>query len=144
MENARKDDPDLDRFGQAIDALLSSREALLVRYCGLLSLGLDDRDALGQALVEFNQTLTDYLALGHFEVLEPSVADAERGGADREPQRAVTAAIRMTTDRILGFTERYGVSHPLVELAADLEQLGQVMANRFELEDRFLREARPA
>ncbi|MGF1546238.1 MAG: Rsd/AlgQ family anti-sigma factor [Thiotrichales bacterium] len=144
MENLIQSVQTSNRMGHAVDALLQNREALLLRYCGLLSLGLDERGLLGRNLAEFNQMLTDYLALGHFEVIEPSVATAGYSDDFRAELPNQLAAIQLTTERILRFTDRFGgtesARHNLVDLAAEIDELGQIMANRFALEDGFLSE----
>ncbi len=131
------------QLAQAREMLLRNREALLVKFCRLLSLRIEDRDYLLQDLTEFNQDLTDYVALSHFEVVEPAIAETNAGSRGDGLLRELKGTIEQTTDRLLAFSDRYNPSElgkcRLDMLLPDLDGLGQLMAERFELEDKFLR-----
>lgn len=131
------------QLAQAREMLLRNREALLVKFCQLLSLRIEDRDYLLQDLTEFNQDLTDYVALSHFEVVEPAIAEADAGSRGDGILRELKGTIEQTTDRLLTFSDRYSLGQlgecRLDTLLRDLDGLGQLMAERFELEDKFLR-----
>lgn len=133
---------DAERLTHAVDALKAERELLLVSYCDLLALDIEDVASLPLSLKRFNQLLTDYAALGHFELFEAVVAGGEAlCGESAADLSQLLSTLRTETDSFLGFGERYAVSNSgcnLAQVSQDLEELGPVMAERFEVEDKFM------
>ena len=91
-------------------------------------------DAQHQDLVQavthrFNETLIDYLSLGHFKLFTQCA-----------PENHTLAALQNITNQALRFSERYSGSrvYPLSTLKRDLEALALAMETRFELEDELL------
>ena len=130
-------------FEHSISALPQQREKLLVSYCNMLAIGMDDIEHLTDRLVDFNQRLTDYSALGQF-ALADVVGQRTRtsSAADSEATRQL-AELEKLTDQYLSFVDRYqtpGKPRDLQELCADFEQLGESLADRFEIEDNLLKQ----
>ncbi|MGV6859061.1 MAG: Rsd/AlgQ family anti-sigma factor [bacterium] len=136
MENNSLED--IDKYRNAIHALLEERGDVLVSYCEIIALGEDQLASLPQYLKKFSQLLVDYSALGHFEVLEPLLEG--RGG---KVDGRLGKEIRETTEYLLRFSDEYapaegGGEHNLGELSVELETLGKRLAERFEMEDRLI------
>lgn len=125
-----------EKFRHALEELMQEREEVLVSFCSLLSIDAQTLEPYREHLCKLAQLLTDYSALGHFEVIDPIVSSKGLGGAD---DIKLIAAIQDTTDDILGFTDHYSAScqetHSVSELAEALNSLGERLAERFELED---------
>ncbi|MEZ5595290.1 MAG: Rsd/AlgQ family anti-sigma factor [Pseudomonadales bacterium] len=112
-----------DRFHNARQRLLSY----------LLKLGhaidTDTPDLAGALTVRFCDTLVDYLATGHFQIL-----DKHRPTADE------LAACEATTRKALAFSDRFGNGETpdLAELRVSLERLALLLDSRMDIEDEVL------
>ncbi len=131
----------LEKYKDAVSSLLRERGDVLVSYCEIISLDADEWRDLGRHLQKLSQLLTDYSALGHFEVLEPLLESSESPDALQLSQ-----AIQDTTDYLLRFSDEYspasgGGNHNVAELSSELETLGEKLAERFEMEDRVISQA---
>ncbi len=133
----RSEDP-ARRLASAIDTLLRRRSDLLLAYTALLALDADEVDRLPAAVQRLSQVLTDYSALWHFEVMAGAGRDAPPAEELRAPLRIIDAS----TDRILDFGDRFGPGAQvrLTELCREMEALALALAERFEAEDRVLRQ----
>lgn len=125
-----------------ISELLEERQELLVLFCRLMGMEpfASQRPALDR-LAQFCQTLVDYAGLAHFELFEKLAAQA----ADQPPARATAKELYQplvdNTQQVVAFNDKYdGADHELdlEELAADLSQIGEVLAARFEIEDALI------
>ncbi len=119
-----------------IDRWLHERHALINAYHELHT----DRDATArQALQRFCEYLVDYVSAGHFEIYEQLLAEAEAFGDDRaiELAKQIYPRIETITKVALGFNDRCEKGDCLGSpgLADELKQLGQLLHERFELED---------
>ncbi len=128
----------IGKYDHAVSALLREREDVLVSFCEILALDMEHMGDLGHYLQKFSQLLTDYSALGHFEVIEPLL------GEGAQPNKMeLSARIRETTDFILRFSDSFSpqevAAHNLAELSGDLDALGEKLAERFEMEDDIIR-----
>ncbi|NIB39574.1 sigma D regulator [Pseudomaricurvus alkylphenolicus] len=130
-----------ERWGgvsEIIDRWLQERQELLVRYCGL-SDAPDSSDA-AQQLQSVCQILVDYVSAGHFEVYDKLIKEGrefEDETALEEASKLFTA-IDQTTEFALDFNDKYLETDDLEALAPDLSKLGEVLAVRFEAEDRMI------
>lgn len=121
---------------------LEARQTLLITFCELSAV-IDFRDTelnQGKLLQTFCQQLVDYISEGHFEIFEELIneghlfndADALASGKKLLP------AIYALTDVILDFNDKYLATDDLLSLAVDLSNLGERLAQRFEIEDRMV------
>ena len=128
-----------------IEKLLEERKQLLVLYEQIAGVGPYTGDALPSAemVSEFSQLLVDYIAAGHFGLYERIGEGKERR------QRVVAVASEVygrlvdTTDAAVAFNDTYEQSSKqglTGELAAQIPQLGELLATRIELEDRIIAE----
>ncbi len=134
------------RTRKEIKQLIAERNNVLSLFYSLAS-HADQVDAKADALIdqlqEFCQELVDYLATGHFEIYQRLEEGSERrddmiGLADQ-----IYAAITKTTQAAVDFNDMYDISEGfdtdlLKQLPEQLSRLGQELATRIELEDRFI------
>ena len=118
---------------------LEARRVLLITFCELSNIK-DFRDQgrrQGQLLQTFCQQLVDYISEGHFEIFEQLINeghlfnDAEALASGKK----LLPAIYSLTDLILDFNDKYLATDDCSSLAIDLSNLGENMAQRFEIED---------
>lgn len=125
-----------------IDRWLQERQDLLSLFVALPQQKLGDE--LSDLLREFSEILVDYASSWHFGVYEHLLAEAgEFNDGGLELAKEVDPKIRATTDQILSFNDQYsnrdGLSvQEVAHLSQDLSKLGEVLAERFELEDQLI------
>ncbi len=137
-----------ERWGgvhEIIDRWLQERRELLVRYCALKDLkpftaGTQPPSAKIQS---FCQLMIDYLSAGHFEVYEQLLNEAKdfNDGSDRCMEE-LYPSIQKTTETCLSFNDRFESKElcleNMTELTEELSKLGEVLEERFELEDQLI------
>ena len=134
------------RTRKEIKQLIAERNSVLSMYYNLASHAdqVDARaDALIEQLQEFCQELVDYLATGHFEIYRRLEEGSERRDDMKGLADQIYAAINKTTQAMVDFNDMYDISEGfdvslLDELPQQLSSLGQQLASRIELEDRFI------
>jgi regulator of sigma D len=129
-----------------IDRWLQDRSQLLVAYCGLKDLkpfgtGTEPPSVKIQT---FCQQMIDYLSAGHFEVYEQLLQEAKDfNDGSQQCIDDLYPEIQKTTETCLSFNDRFESKElcleNLTELADELSQLGEVLAERFELEDQLIK-----
>jgi regulator of sigma D len=133
-----------ERWGgvsEIIDKWLKERQDLIVKFCSLS--GTSDLSRSGNVAQEFEnlcELLVDYVSAGHFEVYDQLVAEAKEfddGGI--ELAEKIIPKIQQTTEQALRFNDRFDVTEKsergLSVLLSDLSELGEILEERFELED---------
>lgn len=118
---------------------LEARRVLLITFCELSNIkDFRDQDLRQvQLLQTFCQQLVDYISEGHFEIFEQLINeghlfnDAEALASGKK----LLPAIYSLTDLILDFNDKYLATDDCSSLAIDLSNLGENMAQRFEIED---------
>ncbi len=134
------------RTRKEIKQLIAERNHVLSLFYDLAS-HADQVDASADALIEqlqeFCQELVDYLATGHFEIYRRLEEGSERRDDMKGLADQIYAAINKTTQAMVDFNDMYDISEGfdvalLNELPKQLSSLGQEMATRIELEDRFI------
>lgn len=132
------------RFGtqDMIDELLSERQEMLILFCKLAGLEpYAHAKPIKDELREFCEVLVDYTALTHFEIYERILEGKERRQHVIDTARQNHPRIAELTAEIIAFNDKYDESdHALMlnQLEQDLSQLGEILANRIELEDRII------
>ncbi len=126
--------------------LLHERQHVLVLYHHLAQLPANGDAAdlgLSERLAHFAQRLTDYLALGHFEVYESLALDEEgrpRPALYKRLQAEYTA-LDATTQQLLDAADRLDdLDEPLTleALPTALSHVGERFAERMMLEDHLI------
>ncbi|MBV2131826.1 sigma D regulator [Pseudomonas sp. MAP12] len=95
--------------------------------------------ASGTPLENFCATLVDYVSAGHFEIYEQLLGEAREFGDEQALAlaRQVWPQIEENTQAALDFNDRCdnGDCRDSVGLARELQRLGSLLHERFELED---------
>ena len=128
-----------ERWGgvhQLIDRWLQERHELIKVFDQLKG---DEAALSRQALQRFCQVLLDYVSAGHFEIYEQLLKEAEEFGNARGLELAsqIYPRIQAITDVAVAFNDRCDQGDCLDSpgLHDELECLGQLLHERFELED---------
>ncbi|MGH8436386.1 MAG: sigma D regulator [Pseudomonas sp.] len=121
-----------------IDRWLQERHEL-VRTYDILNDSPHPPAANAQALQRFCEVLVDYVSAGHFEVYEQLTGEAKAFGDQRglELAKQIYPRIEAITEVALSFNDRCdnGDCRDSVSLGTELKRLGQLLHERFELED---------
>ena len=124
---------------------LKERQELIVLYCkvdGLKQFSNQDTpiSIRVQALCD---VLIDYVSAGHFEIYQMLMKEAEQFNDDYQKTiDRILPLIQHSTELALDFNDQYstgelGDNH-MEKLARDLNQLGEKMVERFDLEDKLI------
>lgn len=127
-----------------VERWLAERQALIVQFCALSGVHVLSPQA-GVAnstrLKRFCEMLVDYVSAGHFEVFYELLREAEAfQDGSAEAAHALMPQINGTTADALDFNDKYveKTQIPIAGLAKDLSRLGEVLAERFDYEDRLI------
>ena len=127
-----------ERWGgvnQLIDRWLQERQELVRAFAGLA----EASEIASQDLQRFCEILVDYVSAGHFEVYEQLTVEAKAFGDQRglELAKQIYPRIEAITEVALAFNDRCdsGDCGDTVSLNAEIKRLGQLLHERFELED---------
>lgn len=125
-----------------VDRWLEERRDLLVKYCTLIEIHDFDSSntSHGEKLKDFCEVMVDYVSVGHFEVYQELVKEAQafsdknglRIGAD------LMDRIQPSTEAVLDFNDKYLATDDLDSLAVDLSNVGEILELRFECEDKMI------
>ncbi len=130
------------RAKERMAGLVSSRNETLSLYSDLASIRpYKAGDQTEDMVRRFCQALVDYAATAHFQLYRYIVENKERRHAVLELAEQVYPQIAATTDAILDFNDRYDVApmeKRIDDLANDLSQLGELLADRIQLEDQVI------
>lgn len=132
-----------ERWGgvsELIDKWLKERQELIVQLCDIsVNPGSSEENKV-ERFQGFCQLLVDYVSVGHFEVYEQLMKEAEEyndGGI--ELANKIIPQIQKSTEVALNFNDQFDDIHKVDDgiagLVAELENLGKTLEERFELED---------
>jgi regulator of sigma D len=129
------------RTREVIEKLLAERQQLLVAFCEVAGLEPFHPDTPVRRLLQrFCQLLVDYVAMIHFELYNRIAEGTERRARVLHSAAEIYPRLASTTDWAVEFNDRYEVLTPeklAKGLAQDLSAAGNILAERFELEDRL-------
>ena len=134
------------RTRKEIKQLIAERNNVLSQYYNLAShadQNPGDNEETLELLQEFCQDLVDYLATGHFEIYRRIEEKQERRSEIVQLADQVFNRIAETTAVAVTFNDLYDTSanfNPdvLEQLPDQLSKLGEELATRIDLEDRFI------
>ncbi|MFV0575755.1 MAG: sigma D regulator [Vibrio sp.] len=134
---------------EVIDHWLNTRQNLIVEYWKLAALKPAQHKKTPIAklpspeeLQHFCQHLVDYISEGHFKIYDMVMSKWESTGFS--PTEEITQTyfkIVATTDPLLNYTDKYAdvdQEDELEDFDVDFSDLGEVMEERFELEDQLI------
>ncbi len=125
----------------AVAELLEERKQLLALFCELAGVGPAAGSAGRQQLQRFCQLLIDYASLWQFEIHDLLLRTQDNHAAARAMLEKYQPLILQASDAALEFNDRYDASDHLLDLSeveAHLSRLGEVLATRFDAEDRII------
>ncbi|MGB0663123.1 MAG: sigma D regulator [Pontibacterium sp.] len=134
-----------ERWGgvsEIIDSWLESRQALISSFVHLPEQSVTQN--LITHLREFCLLSTDYLSSGHFGVYDQLIREGEEfNDGSVEKAQALFPQIQKSTDFALDFNDDYATVEDLTvqdvrTLANRLSDLGEVLEERFALEDQLI------
>lgn len=129
------------RTRDLVNRILKERQELLVDYCQVAGLEPYTPDKrVASHLRDFCQVLVDYVATVHFELYNRLTEGNERRAAVLRIAEDGYPVISDTTQRVVDFNDRYEKVDPANipgALPGDLSQLGELLATRFEMEDKL-------
>jgi regulator of sigma D len=135
-----------ERWGgvhKLIDGWLNGRQELIVLFCNLsASKPLSAEQHLGSAIQRFCQSMMDYCSAGHFEIYEQLINEAKEyddGGV--ELASTLVPKLDALTGRCVDFNDTYDehcTFEQLAQLPHDLSAIGEILEERFELEDQLI------
>jgi regulator of sigma D len=134
------------RTRKEIKQLIAERNSVLSQYYNLAShadQNPENSEETLELLQEFCQDLVDYLATGHFEIYRRIEEKQERRSDIVELADQVFNRIADTTAVAVAFNDLYDTSENfnpevLNQLPEQLSKLGEELAIRIDLEDRFI------
>ena len=125
-----------------LHALLESRTETLSLYSQLAAMRpFKLEHDIQMLLQEFCESLVDYTASAHFQIYSYVESGTERRAAVMEVAEQVYPRIAAMTKVILDFNEKYDCEDTcdnLSHLDTELSQLGEVLADRIQLEDQII------
>ncbi len=129
------------RTRDMVDKLLIERQEMLTLFCQLAGLEpYSPGEVNQQKLRRFCQVLMDYMAFGHFEILDRISRGEEKRSSVVKVAEDVYEKILEATEYAVAFNDKY--DSPSEELFAQLEHdlsiLGEELAVRIEMEDRLV------
>lgn len=130
------------RSQQEIKHLVEARNEALSLYTELAAMQpFDQGEAVQTLLQHFCESLVDYTASAHFQLYRHIDEQRERRAAVLAVAAEIYPAIDASTRLFLDFNDKYDCGDhctQLGDLAGDLSQLGERLADRIELEDRLI------
>ena len=134
------------RTRKEIKQLIAERNNVLSQYYSLAShadQNPENSEDTMELLQEFCQDLVDYLATGHFEIYRRIEEKEERRSEIMQLANQVFDRISETTAVAVAFNDLYDTSEDfnpdvLNQLPEQLSKLGEELAIRIDLEDRFI------
>lgn len=122
-----------------VERWLAERQDLISQYCTAKQLDIFKE---ANALDHFCEILVDYVSAGHFEVFDELIREA----MDFDDTDSIKVAenlypeISNSTQIALEFNDKYQAGQSKEDLVVDLAAVGDVLANRFALEDRLIKD----
>ncbi len=140
LENCKSAQERWGGVSDIIDRWLKERQQVLVVYCQLSDIIDDDSAETGNTLRTLCQLMVDYVSAGHFEVYDQLVQEGREfnNKAALTEAKALFKEVDKTTEFVLDFNDKYQEVDDLEALTQDLSKLGELLANRFEAEDRAI------
>ena len=134
------------RTRKEIKQLIEERNSVLSQYYNLARITEDPETDLhntADILEEFCQELVDYMAIGHFEIYRRIEDGDERRDEIVKLAEKIMPRINDTTQVAIAFNDLYDDTSSLDDDAFDqlpnyLAKLGEELATRIDLEDKFI------
>ena len=134
------------RTRKEIKQLIEERNTVLSQYYSLAKITEDpstDLHSTAEMVEEFCQELVDYMAIGHFEIYRRIEEGNERRDDIIKLAEKIMPRINDTTQIAIAFNDLYDDTSNIDDAAFEqlpnyLAKLGEELATRIDLEDRFI------
>lgn len=146
--NTSTNQPHIDRRTRTkkeIKQLIAERNSVLTQFYSLTNHidDIEDVESFKESLQEFCQDMVDYIATGHFEIYRRIEDGIERRNEILELSDDAFHKIINTTKAAINFNDLYDFAdelnpESLKNFPHQLSELGQNLATRIELEDKFI------
>lgn len=139
-----------ERWGgvsQIIDRWLQERQKMLICYCDLSGMDFkqESPSTVAHRVALLCEVLMDYICAGHFEIYEQLFEEGQQfadGSVDHV--QSIPIQLQENTQLFLNFNDRYDTNESCInllqKLPQDISDLGEVMEERFRLEDQLIAE----
>lgn len=132
-----------------IDQWLESRKTLLVTYYALVGIKPNKEKNVPldeKALIAFGHNLVDYLSSCHFHIYDRIIIQEEgKSSPNLIAGKKLYPLLEENTQKIMAFYDNYvekGINEDtILQLHEDLSTVGELLENRFYLEDKLIQEA---
>lgn len=132
-----------------IDQWLESRKNLLVTYYRLVGIKPNKEKNIPldeKALIDFGHHLVDYLSSCHFHIYDKIIIQEEGAASPNlAAGEKLYPLLEDNTQKIMAFYDNYvekGINEDtILQLDKDLSTVGELLENRFSLEDKLIQEA---
>lgn len=127
-----------------INRLVESRTEMLALYTQLARMKPFDKndDIVAPLLQEFCQSLVDYAANAHFQLYRYFAENNERRTEILTVADRIYPSILKITNALLDFNDKYDCTDLCTDLGTletDLSMVGEILADRIDLEDQLIR-----
>ena len=128
-----------------IDRWLNERQEMLVLYCAIKGLKpySPRKTPINIKVQAFCQVMMDYCSAGHFEVYKQLILEAQEfddGGIELAKKHY--PRLEQITEKCVEFNDAYDTAEhcleKMAELPKDLSELGELLEERFQLEDALI------
>jgi len=134
-----------NELSSLVERWLNERQDLILLYVAIDGLRqfTPKGTPIGVKVQAFCQVLMDYVSAGHFEVYDRLItATKESDLRTNKTLLKLLSGIQKSTDMAVTFNEIYDSNEhceeELLSLPEDLSSLGELLAERFDLEDQLL------
>ena len=136
-----------ERWGgvnELIDKWLMERQTLIVKFYDISTNPGSSQENMAERLQTFCQLLVDYVSVGHFEIYDQLLSEADEFNNEQVKALAarVIPLIQETTEVALDFNDSFDdinkVDDGIAKMLDEMENLGTTLASRFELEDQMI------
>jgi len=130
---------------ELVDAWLNERQEVILLFCAIE--GLDQYTPIDASIETktkaFCQMMMDYVSAGHFEIYEQLFKEAkEFDDGSIELAKKLYPKIKENTQILLDFNDKFSndktTGENLNELHIELSKIGEVLEERFQLEDTLI------
>lgn len=137
-----------ERWGgvhQIIDRWLNERQEVIVLFCAIQGLQpySPKNTPVAVKVQAFCQVLMDYCSAGHFEIYEQLVKEAEEFNDGSVAMiKEIYPKLEEITSVCVSFNDKYDTpehcEEKIAQLDKDLSRLGELLEERFDLEDKLI------
>lgn len=135
-----------DTLDETLHRWINERQELILLLCAINGLKeyTPAETPVSVKIQAFCQIMMDYISAGHFEVYKELINEAEAFGDPKDETllKKIYSRIELSTEIAVEFNDDYDSEEHCVQLLdvlpTKLSELGEVLGDRFELEDKLI------